>query len=243
TATWHQQRQVIQQQIRWLMGEEPPGLHGVRFEELVPREDYLTKLIDRPVVRNGKKQALGPYSNAVGDNLFASLYYPVNKSGEMKSGNGGKMPVVIFLHDYANTGFGKRFRDLFEGFLSQGIAVLALDMLGYGERIDEGTLFYERYPHWSKLGKMVTDTRAAIDATESLDFIDHDQVYVAGYALGGTVGLFTAAMDDRIAGVAAVSAFTPFRDTRTTGAQEGILAFSHLLGLLLRLGYFVGQER
>src|SRR5690606_18919127 len=31
TATWHQQRQVIQQQIRWLMGEEPPGLHGDRF--------------------------------------------------------------------------------------------------------------------------------------------------------------------------------------------------------------------
>ena len=242
TVAWHRQKKDIQKQIRWLMGDEPPGLHGDRFDKLTPTEDYLTKLIDRPVVRNGKKQALGPYSNAVGDNLFAFLYYPVDESGEMKRGKGGKMPVVIFLHDYANTGFGARFRNLFEGFLSQGIAVLALDMLGYGERIDEGTLFYERYPHWSKLGKMVTDTRAAIDATESLDFIDPDQVYVAGYALGGTVGLFAAAMDDRIAGVAAVSAFTPFRDTRATGAQEGVLAFSHLHGLLPRLGFFVGQE-
>lgn len=242
TADWGRNKKEIQEQIHWLLGEEPSGLKGDSLTELVPAEDYLSKLIDRPVVRNGKKQSLGPYSNAVGDNLFASLYYPVDEPGGMKLGSRAKLPVVIFLHDYGNTGFGMRYRDLFEGFLSKGVAVLALDLLGYGERIDEGTLFYERYPRWSKLGKMVADTRAAIDAAESLDFIDSHHIYIAGYALGGTVGLFTAALDDRVAGVAAVSAFTPFRDTQVDGQQEGILAFSHLHGLLPRLGFFVGKE-
>jgi len=242
TAGWKRRKKKIRERIQWLLGEEPPGLKGDPLDKLVPAEDYLSKLIDRPVVRNGKKQNLGPYSNAVGDNLFASLYYPVNASSGIKLENRTKLPVVIFLHDYGNTGFGMRYRDLFEDFLSEGIAVLALDLLGYGERIDEGTLFYERYPRWSKLGKMVTDTRAAIDAAESLDFIDNDQIYIAGYALGGAVGLFTAALDDRVAGVAAVSAFTPFRDTQVEGQQEGILAFSHLHGLLPRLGFFVGKE-
>jgi len=242
TLDWNRTKQEVRERIQWLLGEEPPGLKGDSLKQLVPAEDYLSKLIDRPVVRNGKKQSLGPYSNAVGDNLFASLYYPVDESGGMKFGNRAKLPVVIFLHDYANTGFGMRYRDLFEGFLSKGVAVLAIDLLGYGERIDEGTLFYERYPRWSKLGKMVADTRAAIDAAESLDFIDSDHIYIAGYALGGTVGLFTAALDDRLAGVAAVSAFTSFRDMQGDGQREGILAFSHLHGLLPRLGFFVGKE-
>lgn len=242
TADWSREKSEIQKQIQWLLGEEAPGLKGDPLRELVPAEDYLSKLIDRPVVRNGKKQSLGPYSNAVGDNLFASLYYPIDESGNMNLGNRVKLPVVIFLHDYGNTGFGMRYRDLFEGFLSQGVAVLALDLLGYGERIDEGTLFYERYPRWSKLGKMVADTRAAIDAAESLDFIDSRHIYIAGYALGGTVGLFTAALDERVTGIAAVSAFTPFRDTQLIGRHEGVLAFSHLHGLLPRLGFFVGRE-
>src|SRR5690606_38307356 len=49
TAAWRRRKQDIQKQIRWLLGDEPPGLNGDRFEQLVPREDYLSKLIDRPV--------------------------------------------------------------------------------------------------------------------------------------------------------------------------------------------------
>ena len=130
---------------------------------------------------------------------------------------------------------------LFDNLLSKGIAVLGMDLMGYGARIEEGTYFYERYPRWSKMGKMVTDTRAAVDALQSLDFIDADQIFVSGYALGGTVALFTAALDDRIAGVAVSSAFTPLRTA--SDEVEGIRAYSHLYGLIPRLGYFVGEEK
>ena len=63
-------------------------------------------------------------------------------------------------------------------------------MLGFGNRIEEGTRFYERHPHWSKMGKMVADVRGAVDALSNLDFIDGRKIFVAGYSLGATVGLY-----------------------------------------------------
>jgi pimeloyl-ACP methyl ester carboxylesterase len=155
-------------------------------------------------------------------------------------GKDGKIPVVIFLHKYSNTGYDASLNSLFERILSKGMAVLAMDLIGYGARIEEGRLFYQRYPHWSKLGKMVTDTRAAVDALQSLDFIDKDQIYIAGYALGGTVALFTAALESRIAGIGVASAFTPLR--RASDHVEGVKAYSHLYGLMPRLGFFEGNE-
>ena len=90
------------------------------------------------------------------------------------------------------------------------------------------------------MGKMVIDARAAVDALESLDFIDNDKIFVGGYALGGTVGLITAALEPKIAGLALSSAFTPLRNA--SGDVEGLKAFSHLYGLIPRLGFFDGEE-
>src|SRR5690606_31482708 len=203
---------------------------------LSSREDYVSSFISRPTVKNGKKENIAPY-NAIGDYLYGSLYYPTDDKGNKRLNPNGKMPVVIFLHKYANTGYDASLNSLFDKLLSKGIAVLAMDLIGYGARIEEGTYFYERYPQWSKMGKMVTDTRAAVDALRSLDFIDPEKLYLSGYALGGTVALFTAALDDHVAGAAVSSAFTPLRTA--SNQVEGIRAFSHLHGLMPRLGYFV----
>ena len=123
-----------------------------------------------------------------------------------------------------------------------GYAVFSFDMLGFGNRIEEGTRFYHRYPHWSKMGKMVTDVKGAVEALNNLDFIDSTKIYVAGYALGATVGLYAAAMDERIAGVVSVAGFTSMRLNTLDRGTEGIKAYSHLHGLLPRLGFFVGYE-
>jgi pimeloyl-ACP methyl ester carboxylesterase len=115
-------------------------------------------------------------------------------------------------------------------------------MLGFGTRIEEGTRFYHRYPLWSKMGKMVTDTRGAVEALVNLDFVDGSQIFIAGYSIGATVGLFTAALDERVAGVVSVAGFTPMRLNNLNRGTEGIKAYSHLHGLIPRLGFFVGNE-
>ncbi len=82
-------------------------------------------------------------------------------------------------------------------------------MMGFGNRIEEGTRFYNRYPHWSKMGKLVVDVQGALDALTNFDFVDSTKIFVTGYALGATVGLYSAALDERIAGVVSVCGFTP----------------------------------
>ena len=60
--------------------------------------------------------------------------------------------------------------------------------------------------------------------------------------MGGKIGLLTAAYEDRIRGLVSICGFDPLRlDTRDTGT-EGIGQYSHLHGLIPRLGFFVGHE-
>jgi cephalosporin-C deacetylase-like acetyl esterase len=240
---WEQKKTVIEERLHWILGDEPPGIKADSVRGLSFRQDYVNRFLPRPEVSNGQVRYIAPY-RSLGDYLHGAFYYPVDDEGEMVTGENDKLPVVIYLHRYSNTGYDSRYEtgldDFFEDILSKGSAVLAMDMIGYGQRVEDGTRFYERYPHWSKLGRMVTDTRAAIDALETLDFVDNEKIYLAGYSLGGTVSLLTSALDTRIAGTAVSGAFSPWRTN--TEHIEGIEAYSHLYGLLPRLGFFVGHE-
>jgi pimeloyl-ACP methyl ester carboxylesterase len=89
---------------------------------------------------------------------------------------------------------------------------------------------------------MIGDTRAAIDALSALEEIDSSQIYLIGYALGGKVGLLTVAFDDRIKGLVSICGFDPLRLDTPDKGTEGIRHYSHLHGLLPRLGFFVGLE-
>jgi dienelactone hydrolase len=178
--------------------------------------------------------AIAPY-DGFGDQLFGYLYYPINEAGSPPN---EKMPVVIYLHEFDySKGFNSYHQvdSLFQNIVAEGYAVFAYDMLGFGNRIEEGTRFYDRYPHWSKMGKMVVDVRGAVDALHRMEGIDPTRIFVAGYALGATVGLYAAALDERIAGVISVAGFTPLRLSTPDKGIEGIRAYSHL-------GYFVGNE-
>jgi len=114
-------------------------------------------------------------------------------------------------------------------------------MFGFGTRIEEAVNFYERNPNWSKMGKMIRDLRSCIDAVEDIDYLDNDQVYLLGNTIGGSVSLIAAALDSRVAGVAAVAAFSPWR---TSNKQyETLRTYSHLHGFIPRLGLFAENPK
>jgi dienelactone hydrolase len=75
-----------------------------------------------------------------------------------------------------------------------------------------------------------------------LEYIDHGQIYMMGYALGGKLGLLTAALDERVKAVAAVCGFDALQHTAPGDGTEGVRHYSHLHGLLPRLGFFAGEE-
>jgi alpha-beta hydrolase superfamily lysophospholipase len=123
-----------------------------------------------------------------------------------------------------------------------GYAVLAFDQCGFGSRMNESGPFYDRNPHWSQLGRMIEDTRAAMDALEKDDLVDPQRIYLFGYTLGGMVALHTAALDPRVKGVVAISGFTPMRTDTAERGTEGLARLSRERPLLPRVGFFIGHE-
>jgi dienelactone hydrolase len=108
--------------------------------------------------------------------------------------------------------------------------------------MNETAVFYDRYPHWSQMGRMVEDARAAIDALEKDPLVDPQRISVFGYSLGGTVGLYTAALDARVKGVVSIAGFTPMRTDIAARGTGGVARYSHERGLIPRLGFFAGHE-
>lgn len=189
-------------------------------------------------IGDAKLLRISPY-NGMGDNLFADLYYPDNEAD--------KYPLVIYLHEYTySAGYGKssypgfEMNDYIKDLTDAGYAVLAFDMIGFGTRQAEGIRFYERYPQWSLMGKMVEDVSAAIDAAYGLPIVDTNNIILSGYQLGAKVSLFAGALDERINEIAIVSPFSPFRTKNKT--IEGIRHFYDYFGLIPRLGLYEEQE-
>jgi len=264
-AAWNQTKRSIRKRISWVLGEEPPGFPIPPISKVVGRRGlggrhWLSPLLNRPV---GGPEATAPQRRPLdgmgdgilpyGDDLRGDLFYPLGSDGKPKA---GKWPVVIWLHPYSyHYGWSAGYpwtskvsdymadlRPSFGSLTGKGFAVFAFDQLGFGTRILDGRQFYQRYPRWSLMGKMMADTRAAIDALAALDEIDSSRIYLLGYSLGGKLGLLTAAFDERVAGVASVCGFDPLRLSTPDKGTEGIGHYSHLHGLIPRLGFFVGQE-
>lgn len=224
----------LRTRIQWLLGDEPPVVPFPNRKTIEGRtmtnEGWIGGMLGRPLSGKGFKAFAVPF----GDDLKADLYMP-------DPAPAGKLPAVIWLHSYSYpTGYSRYAGPLIRSFIEHGIAVLSFDQIGFGTRIHQATRFYERYPHWSLLGKMVGDTRAAVDALSALDGIDASRIYLAGYHLGGKIALFTAALDPRVAAVSVSGAFTPLR--HTSAHTEGLHHYATLHGLVPRLGFFLRHE-
>jgi dienelactone hydrolase len=243
--------------IEWALGEEPPGIPRLTGNKLPTGgtgDGWLAGLFKRPGADANTrarvaKEGMGWAELPFGDDLKADLFYPADKPS-------GKWPVVIWLHAYSyqngwsvaspweSTGADYRLdqRPSIPAFVKSGFAVLAFDQIGFGARVLNARDFYRRYPKWSLMGKMVADTRAAIDALAALETVDASRISLMGYSLGAKVGLLTMALDPRVHSLAAVSGFDPLRRDTADRGVEGIRHFSHLHGLMPRLGFFVGEE-
>lgn len=252
-------------QIEWMLGEKPPLLTepsinspGRRSPPPGPTEVAKGKTGNPGQVRpdvhawviaaGGQEYGwLSPEKDRVeskrvnfGYNVRGDLYYPADTPP------GKKLPTVIWLHGFHHPlGYMWVYRrDLHPilALVNAGYAVLAYDQTGYGMRWNEAAPFYDRYPHWSRLGKMVEDVHDAIDALVQEERVDSGSISVFGYALGGTVGLYAGALDERINGVVSICGFTPMRQDLQDRGMSGMTRYSHQHGLLPRLGHFTGNE-
>jgi pimeloyl-ACP methyl ester carboxylesterase len=177
---------------------------------------------------------------AVGYGVTGHLYYPNNTP------EGTRLPAVIWLHGYSYPlGYMWVYRTDTHPILAlvnAGYAVLAFDQIGFGSRMGEFAPFYRRHPHWSLMGRMVEDVTRAVDALSADAAIDPARIGVFGYTIGGTVGLYAAALDPRITSVVSISGFTPMRTDTADRGLGGLARYSEERALMPRLGFFIGQE-
>lgn len=175
-----------------------------------------------------------------GYNVTGDLFFPKGTADD------AHLPVVIWLHGSSHPlGYMWVYRrDLHPilALVKAGYAVLAFDQTGFGARQPETTSFYTTFPRWSRMGRMVEDVGHAIDALEKEPLVDAKRVSVFGYTLGGTVGLYAAALDPRVQGVVAIAGFTPMRTDTADRGTGGIARYSHERGLIPRLGLYVAHE-
>ena len=264
---WKGKRAALRQQIREMLGEPAPrprgagarGLGSTSPGSTPARRDYLERIIGRPAATQDVDVAALSFTGVNG-----LLYYPRSTPADHK------LPVVIMLHPYAHSrgysllplspdGSGRAayLRGTFPlgdgGFMGtdfkvgtlaqEGFAVFAFDLVGFGTRLGEARDFYQRHPRWSLLGKMVDDVQAAVDMLSQNDRLDSQRIHVLGYSLGGTVALYAAALDERIAGACAISGFTPLRlETKEKGTGH-LQDLAELHGLMPRLGFFRTEPR
>jgi dienelactone hydrolase len=261
-AGWERRQAEVRRAIGAMLGAEPPRLPFAGKRKLAEtswsNESWLATLYNRPTAERAWQERLraagmGTAVVPFGDGLAGQLFYPVDGSGKPKP---GPWPAVVWLHPYAySTGWSARGpwnvatadyladqRPSFPALVGRGFAVLAFDQIGFGTRLGEARRFYERYPGWSLLGRMVADTRDAVAALARVEEIDASRIAVLGYSLGAKVGLFAAAAEERIRAVAAVCGVEALRLDRPEKGTEGLRHYSHLHGLVPRFGFFLGQE-
>jgi len=228
-------RAALAEAISTMLGEAPGafGPQGTYGRE----PGHVAATIGRGSVPSGLERrgfVFGEYVNA-------DVYLPEDTADD------ARLPAILWLPPAnAARGYGAAYhRDTRPhlGLAQAGYAVLGFDPIGAGRRIYEVQGFDARYPHWSVFGKMLRDAQDALEVFLEQPYIDPERVYVVGYGPGALLGLHLAALDPRVAGVAAVAPPQPFiLDTPERGTG-GISRWSHERMWIPRLGHFIGEER
>jgi len=234
---WEKRRAQMRAKVRWMLGAAPPAASG-------PGDDYGVEPphIAALLGREAAGQDLEKVQVAFGEYTSGDVYMPAGLRA-----SGQQAPAVLWLHPFSfSNGYVGWYpwweEQVFRTLARAGFVVFCFDQIGCGRRIEEAEDFYQRHPHWSLLGKMVRDARAALDVVAELPYVDEKQVWGVGYGLGGLVGLHLGALDERLAGFASVCGPPPFRLDVEGKGTGGIRRWSHLYMLLPRLGFFVGEE-
>ena len=252
TAAWETKAAGVRKQMEWMLGDSKPPSAATPAFTSSPLPANPPDVPAWVIRRSAGAQAISEFGWYAEDNAAAAtrpvtfngvkgtLYYPA------KAAAGAKLPTVIWLHSYSYPlGYmwaSRRELHPILALVEAGYAVLAYDQCGFGSRMNEAASFYERTPHWSQMGCMVADARAAVDVLSKDAAVNPKGIYLLGYGMGANVALYTAALEPKVAGVVSICGFTPMRTDTADKGTGGIARYAVERPLIPRLGLFIGNE-
>ncbi|SEJ51733.1 Serine aminopeptidase, S33 [Cyclobacterium xiamenense] len=236
--------QPLPEKIRWMLGEHAVDAAGQPPYRLKTEEELGVPAWSRDRWNPGGLKRV-PF--AFGQNRNGNVYFDPNRS-DYKG-------TVIWLHPWnyshgSNEGYGVEETTVYWRLAREGYLVVGYDQFGFGDQLTAAFGFYANNPHASLLGRAVSDVSDVIDyllagkgiAAEEIPSTDPAKIFICGFAYGGMVGLYATALDQRIAGLASFSGFTPMRTDTDEKATGGIRRLWQWHQVLPKLGLYQGRE-
>jgi pimeloyl-ACP methyl ester carboxylesterase len=234
----------VKTKIKWMMGEKPGNSNENGKFHLKTEEELGVPAWSRDRWNPGGLKRV-PF--AFSGDMNGNIYF----DPKLTSYKG----TIVWLHPWnyshgSNEGYGVQGTTIYWRLAQEGYIVVGYDQFGFGDQLTSAFGFYDDYPHWSLLGRAVSDVSKVIDylvegngiAEEEVPETDPSKIYICGFSYGGMVGLYAAALDKRIAGVASFSGFTPMRtdtDKKPTGGICRLWEWHHVLP---KLGLYHKKE-
>ncbi len=236
----------VPERIQWMLGKKPDKIEKEgRYR--IPGDDELGVSNESRDRWNPGGLERVPFSFGAGMN--GNIYFDPEKQTYKAT--------VIWLHPWnysqgSNAGYGveRGTSPVYWHLAQEGYIVVAYDQYGFGDRLIDGVGFYDKYPHWSRLGRAVYDVQKVVDflvdgkgmTKSDVPKTDPAKIYICGFSYGGMVGLYATALDKRIAGLAVFSGFTPMRTDSNDQPTGGIRQYYEWHSILPKLGLFNGKE-
>lgn len=189
-------------------------ISGFNYQEISSVEDYFDAEI------NGAVET---------EVTFGEDDFKIEGTLSLPAEGNGPFPVVVLVHgsgpnDRNESVYGnKPFKDIAEGLIAQGVAVLRYDKRTYThlEKYNDPTIVAD----FTIYDEVIDDARYAVDFLKTYDGIDPSNIFVVGHSLGGNQAPRIAEDNKDIAGIAIMAG-------NVTPLQELIVKqYEYLLGL------------
>lgn len=234
----------VRQTIEWMLGEQPASIAKADTYHIKTGAELGVPDWSRERWNPGGIKRV-PFS--FGANMHGNIFFDPERETYKAT--------VIWLHPWnyshgSNEGYGVQGTTIYYRLAKAGYKVVMYDQFGFGDHLTDAIDFYDRYPYWSKMGRAVYDVHKVIDflvdgqgiTAEAVPPTDPAKIHICGFAYGGMVGLYATALDERIAGLACFSGFTPMRTDTDAKPTGGIRQYWQWHALLPKLGLYHGKE-
>lgn len=207
---WASKRESILRRSKTMLGQPPES-----------KSKFTSSRIIEENQRDGYNELKVRFSSGTGDEINGYLLIPDGANSS------SAFPAIMALH---STGPGatqavglnpKENRMYGKDLAQRGYVVLAIDVISAGERVYSGydpyytKEFYNKYPHWSAMDKMVYDHKRGIDYLSSIDFVDSSRIGCIGHSLGGYNSFFLQAFDSRVKAAVSSCGLSPMGGTNS----------------------------
>jgi dienelactone hydrolase len=226
---WETKRDRILSVLQELIGEPTP------FDPVPPYAEVLGETDQGDHLRRHLRIATEP-----DDWIPAYLLIPKNLPDK-------PMPAMIVLHQTQSPGkreplglVGDPDMAFAKELVKRGYLCIVPDVIGFGERIPEGTDpyhgaldFYRKHPKWTFFGKMIWDFKQVVNFLETLPEVDPYRIGSIGHSHGAYGTIMCSIFEPRISAAIASCGFNTLRTDPNPNR------WSHLTALLPPLGFYV----